>query len=226
MNDVFDRVEKKYILNKNQFETIKKILKKHMNTDPYHDDEYTISSIYLDTDNFDLIRTSLEKPIYKEKVRLRSYGVPSLDTKVFLEIKKKYNGHGNKRRIGLKLKDAYEFIEGKIEIDSQKGKELKYTINHYNLKPKIYIAYDRLAFQDNEFRVTLDRNVRSRIEDIKLEDGDAGKLLDKDTFIMEAKAINAYPTWFIELLNEYKLYPCSFSKYGSIYKKLKKEGKI
>lgn len=226
MNEVFDRVEKKYILNKNQFEEIKNILKEKMNTDPYHKDEYTISSVYLDTDNFDLIRTSLEKPAYKEKVRLRSYNVPSLDDKVFLEIKKKYNGHGNKRRIGLTLKDAYDFIEGKTEIDSQKGKELKYTLNKYNLKPKIYIAYDRLAFEQNDFRITLDYNIRSRIEDIRLENGSAGKLLDKNIFIMEAKANNAYPNWFIKLLSNEKLYPSSFSKYGSIYIKLKQEGKI
>ena len=106
MNEVFNRIEKKYILNKAQFEKLKQILLKNMEMDLYHNDEYTISSIYLDTDNFDLIRKSLEKPIYKEKVRLRSYGVPELTDKVFLEIKKKYKGNGNKRRIKLELKDA------------------------------------------------------------------------------------------------------------------------
>lgn len=226
MNEVFDRIEKKYILNKNQFEEIKNILKENMNTDPYHKGEYTISSVYLDTDNFDLIRTSLEKPAYKEKVRLRSYNVPSLDDKVFLEIKKKYNGHGNKRRIGLTLKEAYEFIEGKIKLDSQKAKELKYILEHNNLKQKIYIAYDRLAFEQNDFRVTLDYNIRYRTEDLQLEIGDSGNLLDKNIYLMEAKASYAYPIWFIKILDEYKLYPSSFSKYGNIYKKLKQEGMI
>ena len=139
MNEVFNRIEKKYILNKEQFENIKKILLKNMELDPYHTEQYTISSIYLDTDNFDLIRKSMEKPIYKEKVRLRSYGVPKLSDKVFLEIKKKYNGFGNKRRIKLKLEEAYDFINGKLEIDTQIGKELKYILKHNNLKPKIYI---------------------------------------------------------------------------------------
>lgn len=226
MNDVFDRVEKKYILNKNQFEIIKNHLLNHMQMYPYHDKEYTISSIYLDTDNFDLIRKSMDKPIYKEKVRLRSYGVPQINDTVFLEIKKKYKGHGNKRRIKLTLKEAYDFIDKKINIDSQKAKELQYIIKHNNLKPKIYIAYDRIALEQESFRITLDYNIRYRIDDIKLENGDAGKLLNKDLYIMEAKATNAYPTWFIKLLSTHKIYPSSFSKYGNIYKKLKQEGKI
>lgn len=226
MNEVFNRIEKKYILNKEQFKRIKKILLEHMELDPYHNEEYTISSIYLDTDNFDLIRKSLDKPIYKEKVRLRSYGIPKLSDKVFLEIKKKYNGIGNKRRIKIELKDAYDFINGKKNINTQKAKELEYIINKNKLKPKIFIAYDRLAFEKNNFRITLDYNIRYRIEDINLEYGDSGKLLDKNIFILEAKAKNSYPDWFIKLLREEKLYPNSFSKYGNIYKKLKQEGKI
>lgn len=226
MCDVFNRVEKKYILNKTQFNKIKNIIYKNIKLDPYHSKEYTISSIYLDTDNFDLIRKSMEKPIYKEKVRLRIYGVPNLSDEVFLEIKKKYNGHGNKRRIKIKLKEAYEFINGKIKINSQIGKELDYTIKRNILKPKIYIAYDRIAFQEKEFRITLDYNIRYRIEDIELEKGDSGNLLGKDLYIMEAKALNAYPKWFIKLLLQEKIYPKSFSKYGNIYKKLKQERKI
>ena len=226
MCDVFNRVEKKYILNKEQFEIIKNNISKQMKLDKHHKGEYTISSIYLDTDNFDLIRKSMEKPIYKEKVRLRSYGVPKISDKVFLEIKKKYNKIGNKRRIELELKEAYEFIKGKINIDSQIGKEIKYILEKNKLKPKIYIAYDRLAFEENSFRITLDYNIRYRIEDIKLENGDSGKLLNKDIFIMEAKALNSYPNWFIEMLSNKKIYPNSFSKYANIYKKLKKEGMI
>jgi len=226
MNEVFNRIEKKYILNKEQFKRIKKILLEHMELDPYHNEKYTISSIYLDTDNFDMIRKSIDKPIYKEKVRLRSYGIPKLSDKVFLEIKKKYNGIGNKRRIKIKLKDAYDFINGKIIINTQKAKELEYIINKNNLKPKIFIAYDRLAFEKNDFRITLDYNIRYRIEDINLEYGDSGKLLDKNIFILEAKAKKSYPDWFIKLLRKEKLYPNSFSKYGNIYIKLKQEGKI
>ena len=224
--NVFDRIEKKYILDETQYKKIKNQIKKHMEYDPYHKGQYTISSIYLDTNEFDMIRTSLEKPIYKEKIRLRSYNTPDVNDDIYIEIKKKYNGQGNKRRIKMKLKEAYDFIEGKIENKTQIGKELDYIIKQNNLKPKIYIAYDRLAFQDNNFRTTLDYNIRYRIEDINLENGDSGKLLGKNIYILEAKAQYAYPKWFIELLNKEKIYPSSFSKYGNIYKKLKKEGMI
>lgn len=226
MFGIFDRIEKKYILDNEQFKKIKTKLKEYMEPDKHHEGEYTISSIYLDTDNFDMIRKSMDKPIYKEKVRLRSYGVPNKTDKVFLEIKKKYNGLGNKRRIKLNLEDAYKFINKEINNNSQIGKELEYIIKQNNLKPKIFIAYDRLAFEKDNFRITLDYNIRYRIEDINLEYGDSGKLLDKNIFILEAKALNSYPNWFIKLLEEEKLYPNSFSKYGNIYKKLKQEGKI
>lgn len=226
MIGIFDRIEKKYILNEQQFKNIKLKILEYMEIDKHHKGEYTISNIYLDTDNFDMIRKSLDKPIYKEKVRLRSYGIPNKKDKVFLEIKKKYKGQGNKRRIKLNLENAYKFINKEITINSQIGKELEYIINQNKLKPKIYIAYDRLAFQQNNFRITLDYNIRYRTEDIGLENGDSGRLLNKDIYIMEAKATNAYPSWFIKILTEEKLYPNSFSKYGTIYKKLKQEGKI
>ena len=41
-----------------------------------------------DTSDFYLIRKSLKRPIYKEKVRLRSYDIPSKNSNVFLEFKK------------------------------------------------------------------------------------------------------------------------------------------
>ena len=145
--NVFDRIEKKYILDETKYNIITQEIKKHMQLDQYHKKQYTISSIYLDTDNFDMIRKSLEKTTYKEKVRLRSYDTPNINDDVFLEIKKKYNGLGNKRRIKIKLKEAYDFIEGKIQNKTQIGKELEYIIKKNNLKPKIFIAYDRLAFE-------------------------------------------------------------------------------
>ena len=224
--NVFDRIEKKYILDETKYNIITQEIKKHMQLDQYHKKQYTISSIYLDTDNFDMIRKSLEKTTYKEKVRLRSYDTPNINDDVFLEIKKKYMGLGNKRRIKIKLKEAYDFIEGKIQNKTQIGKELEYIIKKNNLKPKIFIAYDRLAFEQKKFRITLDYNIRYRTENLNLENGSSGKLLDKNIYILEAKAQNAYPKWFIELLNKEKIYPSSFSKYGNIYKKIKKERMI
>lgn len=228
MSEVFNRIEKKYLLNKEQYERITDLINKNMDKDKYG--VYTITNLYLDTDNFDLIRKSIDKPKYKEKVRLRCYGVPNDEQEVFLEIKKKYKRHGNKRRIRLKLKDAYEYIDGKIDIDSQISREIRYLINLYDLKPMIYIAYDRIAYIGNDnvnFRLTMDYNIRSRIDDLYLENGDYGEyLLDKNQYLMEVKTSGSFPIWFVKILSDLKIYPISFSKYGNIYKKLKKEGRI
>jgi hypothetical protein len=195
---------------------------------------YTISNIYYDTENNDLIRRSLEKPKYKEKLRLRAYGVPSMQDKVYLEIKKKYNGIVNKRRSTLILNEAYDFVEtmDKPEIkpymNEQVINELEYALNLYNVSPKAYIAYDRKAFfgkDDPNLRVTIDTNIRTRRYDVALEKGSYGELLiDKDVFLMEIKTAGAMPTWLTKALSENEIYKTSFSKYGTEYKKYISDG--
>lgn len=220
---VFNRIEKKYMLDQTQYEKILVTILSHMNKDQHGNS--SICSIYFDTNDFDLIKKSIEKPIYKEKVRLRSYGIPSLDSNVFLEIKKKYKKIVNKRRIELPLKEAYH-IKNKT-FHSQIEKEIAYAFHFYHLLPKMFIAYERTAFigiQNKDFRITFDSNIRFRLHDLKLELGSSGeKILPEGTYIMEVKANFSYPLWFTELLSKLTLYPISFSKYGAAYKKIKKE---
>lgn len=221
MQTVFNRIEKKYMLNKNQYQSLLKEIHSYMMPDEYG---YTsISNIYFDTDNFDLIRKSIDKPIYKEKFRLRSYGIPTLDDSVYLEIKKKYKKIVNKRRIILSLKDFYEQTNNNTQIE----KELHYTFSYYHLKPKMFIAYDRNAYygKDNSgFRIIFDKNIRYRIDDLKLEYGDEGILiLPEGTCIMEIKSNLGYSLWFTKILSRLKIYPISFSKYGTAYQKYLKE---
>ena len=145
-NEIFNRVEKKYLLNEEQYHNLIILINEYMDHDKFY--KSTICNIYFDTDDYELVRTSIEKPIYKEKLRLRSYNVPSLDDEVFFEIKKKYNSIVNKRRITLSLKDYYKYInmEKIFDKDSQISKEIIYMIKHYNLKPKVFLAYDRKAY--------------------------------------------------------------------------------
>ena len=223
MIQVFRRTEKKFILTEEQYNQLLKIIGDKLNKDPYY--ESKICNVYFDTRNHDLIVNSLEKPIYKEKVRLRSYDIPTLEDNVFLEIKKKYKGVVNKRRITLKLQEFYDYLEKGIKPNCNKQilEELDYCFNHYDLKPSMFLAYDRLSYydkKDKNFRITFDQNVRSREDDLKLEDGDYGENYFKEkTYIMEAKALDAYPLWFINALSSLKIYSTSFSKYGSIYSK-------
>lgn len=220
--NVFKRVEEKYLLTKEEKNKFFDKIKDYLEKDEFF--ESKVCNIYFDTNNKDLVIHSLEKPIYKDKVRLRSYNVPTLNDSVFLEIKNKYKGIVGKRRIKIKLKDFYEYYEkGIIKNNSQIMQEIDYLFKYYQLKPSLYIAYDRKSYrgcEDNNLRITIDSNLRSRKEDLRLELGDAGKkYFDKEYYIMEIKTLNAFPLWLVKCLSELKIYPTSLSKYGSIYKK-------
>lgn len=222
-NFTFKRIEKKYLLTEEKYKELIVRLEPYMQMDEYG--LHTICNIYYDTDQFDLIRTSIEKPPYKEKLRLRSYGVPDKDGKVFLEIKKKWKGVVYKRRISLTLEEAEAYLaKGKpLPQDGQIEREIDYFVKFYQPRAKMYIAYDREAYfgkEDSSIRITFDQNIRSREEDLKLEQGDAGKLLlERGYRLMEIKISGAFPVWMAKILSELEIYPTSFSKYGNIYKK-------
>lgn len=224
--NIFERLEKKYVINEKQYNQILAKIQDKMHIDEHG--FYSIYNIYFDTENFDLIRKSLEHPTYKEKVRLRSYTVPNLESKVFLELKKKYKGIVYKRRVEIKLKDFYYYYYSKkLPLDTQIMKEIDYVFKFYNLNPMVFLAYDRCAYFDNNdsnFRITFDKNIRSRFDNLYIEKGDKGKVLMNDKYVMEIKTVNSLPIWFTKILSELNIYPTSFSKYGEVYKnKLKEE---
>lgn len=186
---------------------------------------HTICSIYFDTDDDRIIRNSLAKPLYKEKLRLRSYGVPKRDDdKVFLELKKKYKGIVYKRREILSLSEAERYIQsGSVPADSQKFMEIDYFRRYYNAHPKIFIAYDRIAMEgtyDSSLRMTFDFNIRCRRDELDLRAGDHGhKLISDGCALLEIKLSGAMPLQLSSALSELKVYPVSFSKYGQYYTK-------
>lgn len=221
---IFERTEKKYLLTEKQYNLLLEKTKKRIKADKYG--ITSICNIYFDTDDSELIRTSLDKPLYKEKLRLRSYGIPnSDDSRVFLEIKKKFDGVVYKRRVSMTFKESEEYFNNGIKPSDNRQiiNEIDYIIGHYDLKPKIFLAYDRIAYngiEDEELRITFDKNVRSRENDLSLKAGSYGtNLLDNNTYLMEIKANGGMPLWLADLLSELEIYPMSFSKYGNIYKK-------
>ncbi|MBQ7901484.1 MAG: polyphosphate polymerase domain-containing protein [Clostridia bacterium] len=228
--EVFNRYEHKYMLDKSTFEKVVSVIQDKMEYDKHNKNgaAYTISNIYYDTADDYLIRTSLSKPAYKEKLRLRSYGVPDMDSEVFLEIKKKYRGIVNKRRTTLRLGEAYDFVQngavGEYHdyMNTQVVHELEYFLKVHNVQPKLYLAYDRIAFfdkHDKDLRISFDTNIRSRRYDLRLEHGSSGEqLLDKDLYLMEVKTSKAKPLWLCHLLTDLHVYRTSFSKYGTEYK--------
>lgn len=232
--EVFNRYEKKYMLNMDTYEKLLKRLEAYMIPDAYNQngESYSISNIYYDTCDNLLIRNSIEGPVYKEKLRMRSYGTPDLKDHVFIEIKKKYQGVVNKRRTSIRLEDAYDYLDnGKQPDQSEEGckingqvlREIDYFKAFYGLVPKVYLSYDRKAFfekDDGDFRITFDTNIQTRRYDLRLESGSYGEqLLPANTFLMEIKISGAVPVWFTEIISELNIYPTSFSKYGTEYKK-------
>lgn len=228
--EVFNRYEKKFMISKEVCEEIQRRFEEHMEMDEFNrlNGIYTVSNIYYDTQDNDLIHRSLSKPIYKEKLRLRAYGVPQSSQKGYLEIKKKYKGLVNKRRTSMTIEEAKHFVETgeKPELKSYHNKqvinEIDFFIKRYDLKPAIYIAYDRTAYfskESRDLRITFDHNIRTRRYDLSLEAGDYGDLLiDPDQRLMEIKAENTFPLWLSHMLSEMEIYPVSFSKYGHEFK--------
>ncbi|MBP3899639.1 polyphosphate polymerase domain-containing protein [Candidatus Saccharibacteria bacterium] len=220
---IFRRTEIKYVLSENQVKSLLWLIEPYLKKDKYF--KGTNCSIYFDNDSRYLAIHSLEKPLYKEKVRVRSYGVPKLDDTVFLEIKKKFKGIGSKRRIPIKLSDFYEYQKtGRLDSDSEVIKaELDNCFKRYNLRPTMFLAYDRTSYCDKDdptFRLTFDRNVRSRNDNLRLEKGDSGKKFFKHgEVVMEVKALERFPFYFVHALSKLKIYPSSFSKYGRVTEK-------
>ena len=216
----FQRYEKKYLMTAGQYEALWAELSPRLRPDEYFSS--TVCSLYYDTDDYSLIRHSIQKPVYKEKLRLRSYGVPGEESPVFVELKKKFKGIVYKRRIELDKSAAAAWLSGgPAPDDSQISREIDWVLNRYQLSPKILICCDREAWVDrenSELRFTFDKNIRYREEDLDLSLGDRGRLLLEDgSVLMEIKMPETSPLWLAELLSRHKVFPAGFSKYGKSY---------
>ncbi len=225
---IFKRHELKYLVSEQNREFLEEAFPEYMIPDEHG--ESTICNIYYDTTDYRLIRRSLEKPVYKEKLRLRSYGTAKDNSNVFLELKKKYKGVVYKRRISLTDGYAEDTLGAgeKFSEDSQIAREINYFLDYYgDIVPAVYLCYDRTAYfskNDPDLRITFDRNILWRTEDIDLKIPPYGKeILPEGFSLMEIKASGAMPLWLVNLLNEGKIRQTSFSKYGMAYMTMLKE---
>ena len=219
----FKRYEKKYLLTYRQYLAMLEGMAPYMQADRFSN--YTICNIYYDTPDWQLIRTSLEKPVYKEKLRVRSYGTVCGADNVFVELKKKYDGVVYKRRVTMKAVDAMRWLRGDRPSDpSQIHREIDWFMKSYRPAPKVFIGYDREAYAGNaqsELRITFDTNLRWRDTEVDLRCGDHGTfLLPEEAILMEIKIPGTAPLWLARLLSENKIFSTSFSKYGTYYKEV------
>lgn len=219
----FERRELKYRITGAQRAALEAAFGARMVPDEYG--ESTICNIYYDTADYRLIRASLEKPAYKEKLRLRSYGVTEPGGEVFLELKKKYKGIVYKRRITLPEDAAGEFIAGRAPLGEhgQIGREIEYFTAFYApLLPAVHLSYERSAWfsrEDRDLRITFDKNIRFRQEDVSLTLPAGGRrILPEGESLMEIKAAAAIPLWLVSELDTLGIYQSTFSKYGEAYK--------
>ena len=219
---VFRRYELKYLLTMAQKETVLKAMQPYMTLDKYG--RTTIRNLYYDTDSYLLIRRSIEKPAYKEKLRIRSYSQTDDNSTVFVELKKKYKHVVYKRRISLPYTDATAWLsrEKHPAKHTQIANEIDYFLDYYgSLHPTVFLSYERKAYYCNDgsdFRVTFDDNILCRQEDLSLESEVYGTpILPEGKVLMEIKCSGGIPLWMTHVLSEEKIYKTSFSKYGTAY---------
>lgn len=218
----FKRYEIKYLLTQKQKEIILQAMEPYMKLDDYG--RTTIRNIYFDTDTYRLIRRSLEKPTYKEKLRIRSYQKTASEDPVFVELKKKYKSVVYKRRLTLpEAQVISSFEQGlPLPVHSQIANEIEYFRSYYDdLHPTVFLSYEREAFYSldgGDFRVTFDENILYRQQDLSLSSDIYGiPVLDQDQTLMEIKTSGGLPLWMSHKLNQLGIYQTSFSKYGRAY---------
>ena len=213
------RYEIKYLLGAREKEAVLQAMSPYMELDEYG--RTTIRNVYFDTDSFRLIRRSLEKPAYKEKLRIRSYQPARPDDPVFVELKKKYRSVVYKRE----QEALQSFRENTpLPLQSQIADEIEYFRNYYApLRPTAFLSYEREAFRmtdGSDFRVTFDENILCRNRDFSLGSEIYGvSLLPEGCTLMELKPPGGLPLWLTSVLTRFHIYQTSFSKYGTAYQK-------
>lgn len=219
---IFKRYEMKYLLTRKQKEKILKAMEAYMELDAYG--RSTIRNIYYDTENYRLVRKSLEKPVYKEKLRVRSYRAAGPEDEVFVELKKKYEGVVYKRRISMEEQQAESYLTGRCMSpkNTQITEEIDYFLQFYEtLAPRVFLSYEREAYytkEPGEFRVTFDENIIWRETDLSLGKGIYGTpILKPGQTLMEIKTPGGIPLWMVKVLSEESIRQTSFSKYGNAY---------
>ena len=242
-SDTFERKEKKYLITDAQCKALKDELSSRMRLDDYG--VTRIDSLYLDTPDRSLICRSLEKPLYKEKIRIRSYDAFSQAQAVFVEIKKKLDGIVYKRRVRMSAEGARAYVAGLPYEQAQErypvegmvdalapgkvqiAREIDAFMRRYDdLAPSMLISCMREAWcpldigiSDGVDRITFDEDITyvDLFEDASVQ---RRRVAGAGLVVMEIKCAGAYPLWLCELLSAHGAYPRSFSKYGNAYKRV------
>lgn len=220
-NETFQRVEKKYLLTPEQLDAILPLIENRVSPDARG--QQSIRNLYYDTPDYAFIRHSIEKPVYKEKLRLRCYGETDENSAVYVEVKKKYKGIVYKRRATLPLFQAERFLNRAVFVlpEGQVLQEVRHLCQSFSLTPKVYLSYQRIALLGplgSGLRITLDQDIRARMSQLSLMLPPGGvPLLPRAHALMEVKVPGAFPLWLSRTLSSLEIFPTSFSKIGQYY---------
>lgn len=219
---VFKRYELKYLLTPQQKHQVLLAMGQRMELDSFG--RSTIRNIYFDTDSYRLIRRSLEKPAYKEKLRVRSYHPAGPQEDVFVELKKKYDSVVYKRRLALPQDVALDCLTNRkpLPLSNQIAREIDYFCEFYqDLRPRVFLSYEREAYfalDGSDFRVTFDENILFRQDRLSLSETPGGtSLLAPGLTLMEIKTSGGIPLWMTHCMAGARIFKTSFSKYGAAY---------
>ena len=231
----FKRIETKYVVAKADLANLIEDLKIYLVEDDYPTS--TISNIYFDTEQFDMIQEDGQGTKRKEKIRMRTYlSQVQPDNQVFLEIKSKDStGVGRKYRLLSTPHSITQFMtKGQLDSsikDQMMIEKIQQLQEEYQqaIIPRMYIYYDRFSLKEkkeisgfpyNKIRVTIDQNLTYRDNNVSLFSGKDGfPLLNEDIVIMEIKAPGRKPQWLQDILDQYGLVEQKFSKYSCAYHK-------
>lgn len=223
--NTFKRYELKYMLTQQQMEQLLCVMREYMALDKYG--RTAIRNLYFDTSNYRLIRHSIEKPVYKEKLRVRSYRQISHGDPIFVELKKKYDSIVYKRRLSLPEQQAIDWLDGdnSFKPHCQIGEEINYFRDYYgDLQPVIFLSYERQAWyclSGSDFRVTFDDTILCRQTELSLTADVGGiPILPEGKVLMEIKTSGGIPLWMTQFLTENRIFKTSFSKYGTAYEQI------
>jgi len=216
----FKRYEKKYLITNQQAASVTAALLKHMTPDQYG--TYWVQNLYFDTESWDVIRKSMERPLYKEKMRLRCYGIPDATGNMFLELKKKYAGVVYKRRIALSIPAMAQPLRDVLKPnDAQIARELDFYLQSNPVSSKMFVAFRRTAYTgvgEEWLRVTFDTDIRYRRENLDFSNPSFGQAVLRAGYqLMEIKTQTSIPLWLSRVLSENAIYGTSYSKYGTCF---------
>ncbi len=224
----FERYELKYLLDPEQKRLLLAAMDSRMTLDEFG--RTAIRNLYYDTPDYRLIRRSLERPAYKEKLRVRSYRTARAGDTVFVELKKKYRSVVYKRRIPVQRDEAMACLRGERDFaPGQVAREIEYFRDFYaTLRPRVFLSYEREAYaplDDGDLRIPLDENILYRTDGLSLGAEPGGEaLLAPGHTLLEIKTGGGMPLWLTHLLCSAGIGRCTFSKYGAAYRRMAGQG--